>query len=106
MNQVWDMYMPHGLGLLPCTAPYVLSLSADGHSLYVFSVSGVGNGRDCQVPITPGWGSIVGVVGMRGQEVCVVREKGYLELFSQYNLIWKGAGNSTYMKKLTHVGQR
>lgn len=84
----------------------MFSLSADGHCLYVFSVGGVGDGGDCQVPITPGWGPIVSVVSMRGQEVvCVVREKGYLELFSPYDLAWKRAGNNTYIQTHT-LGQR
>lgn len=90
MIQVWA----NVLTCLPvCTAAV---LTADGDRLYVFSVSGVGNGGDCQVPITAGGEQIVCVISIRGEgEVCVVREKGFLEQFSQQDLSWKGIGNNT-----------
>ena len=63
--------------------------------LYVFSSSGEDErgGGDCRLPLASEGGQTVGVVSVVGErEVCVVREGGWLELFSHESPGWRKTG--------------
>lgn len=65
-----------------------------GDRLYAFSSSGGGDERDCCLPLEAGGGQVVSVACVAGceDEVCVVRERGHVELFSRQGLTWRRAG--------------
>ena len=66
-----------------------------GDRLYAFSSSGEGEERDCCLPLEAGGGQAVSVACVAGceDEVCVVRERGHVELFSRQGLTWRRAGS-------------
>lgn len=75
------------------TSSMTILSHAGGEHLYAFSSSGGGLDRDCRLLLEEGGGLTVSVACIVGEdEVCVVREKGQVELFSQHNLGWKRTG--------------
>lgn len=60
----------------------------------MFSLSVADGGRECVLPLARGGGRPVAVRCLEGEEeeVCVVREKGQIELFSQRNCSWRASG--------------